>query len=61
MIMSPDVEDVLQAIAIINGHTTIVPEDIEPAIDKTIADTGTDPSKMSLREKKTFLTNAAFK
>lgn len=60
LIMSPDVEDTLQAIAILNGHTTIVPEDIEPAIDKAIVDAGGDPSNMTLRDKKRFLSNAAF-
>ena len=59
--LSPDTEDMLKAITKLSGHHVTVPEDIEAAIDCAIVREGGDPSMMTLREKRNFLVDAAFK
>ncbi|CAH9011552.1 conserved hypothetical protein [Vibrio phage 236O40-1] len=40
MLISPDVEDILDAISIINGGNSIIPEDLGSAVSHTISRIG---------------------
>lgn len=64
MNISPDSEDILKAISVINGGASIVPEDLDAAVSHAISSLGKDSIQAcvgkSPKEKRMFLIGFSF-